>query len=68
MKECRLAKNGMVKSASKMVENNSKLSSVFNKVKAHTWLFYILAQNYEKKSLEYVLFASRDSQESIPSV
>ena len=53
MKECRLAKNaknGMVKSASKMIGNNSKLSRFFDKVKAKTPFLYILAQNYEKKS------------------
>ena len=53
MKERRLAKNaknGMVKSASKMIGNNPKLSSFFfNKVKAHTRLFDILAQSYEKE-------------------
>ena len=53
MKERRLAKNaknGMVKSAYKMIGNNPKLSSFFYKVKAYTRLFDILAQSYEKKS------------------
>ena len=59
MKERRLAKNaknGMVKSASKMIGNNPKLSSFFNKVKAHTRLFDILAQSYEKKILKVCIF------------
>ena len=53
MKERRLAKNaknGMVKSAYKMIRIFQNCQGFFYKVKAYTRLFDILAQSYEKKS------------------
>ena len=61
MKECRLAKNaknGMVKSASKMIGNNSKLSSFFLTKLKHTHRFFISWRKIRKKKTPKHVFFS----------